>query len=147
MTLDYVRQAIMVGEGCQVVSYTNLYTNQTTLYRASADWATIHTVSYPSGWNMQAYSSDILLAVSNDKLYRYDSATYEITPLFTFPKSYSRYAIKNTYNRVVVSAAQTVVSNSQTTPPTNTTNYTVFVFSLAQGQAKLVHQFDVNGVL
>lgn len=56
----------------------NPSTNEMSLYRMSPDWLTIHTVSYPNGWNLQNYSADTLFAVSNDRLYRYNSTTYEI---------------------------------------------------------------------
>lgn len=117
------------------------------MYRAHPDWSTIYKVSYPTAWNPQNYSADILFTVSSNKLYRYNSTTYEIQQLFTFPQFYDRYIVKHNLNRIVVSAARTSIYINLTTPTTNITNYTVFVFNLIQGQIKVVYQFDVIGLI
>jgi hypothetical protein len=72
VTLDHIRQAIIVGEDCKVLSFTNLGINQTLIYRASVDYTSISVVLTPSNWNIAAATLDLMYGISNNKLYSYN---------------------------------------------------------------------------
>ena len=148
ITLDMIRQMIVVSEECQLLSFTNPQNNvSTTLYRPFDNFTSFNIVSYPPNWNLQGYSIDITLFVSSNNLYRYNSTNGGIQVIFTFPNPYERYQINHYQNRIAVAASNTTVVNSTASPPINRSNYNFFILNASPEKTVLIHRFEALGVL
>ena len=85
----------------------------TSVYRANADWSNIHLIALPSNFNLQTVSLDLIWAVSNNILYRYDPSTFQFTQMATLP-SFQHYHIKSNQGRVLLWGTNTNVVNDFT---------------------------------
>lgn len=102
-------------------------------------------VALPAGWNWQAYSDDLTIAISANKLYQYNKTLSAYQELYTFP-TYLRYEVKNYQDRVVVAAVNSVVSDSTTNPPTNSSSYSIYAFQISSSGAVITTMVNATGV-
>ena len=93
-------------------------------------------------YTIQAYSADLIYSIWNNNLYRYDGANISYLPIFNLG-SFNKFTIKSRGDRIVVAAA-----NTQNIPGGYVqANYTVFVLEYLNGNATLVDNFTINGVM
>ena len=145
VTLDQIRQAITIAEECAVLSFTNLQTNTTAIYRASPDFSEINVVVLPTGWQIQAATNDLMYGISNNKLYRYNRNLFQYDELFTFNPSMV-YWMKNAKDRLIVSAKSFSVLDPNPSSPLLSINLTVFVFNFQTSLVK-VGDIVINGIV
>lgn len=147
VTLDIIRQAIIVGEDCKVLSFTNLGINQTLIYRASADYTSINVVLTPSNWNIAAATLDLMYGISNNKLYSYNEDLGQYDELYTFAPS-QRYWMKNSKGRILIAAFNTsVINNTDPNHPLLSINTTVIVLNHKSSGIVKVGEFKIDGAV
>ena len=77
--------------------------NVTVAYRANAAFDSVHLIVQPT-WTIQAVSYDLNYVVASDKLWVYNSQTFQFETIYTFlalPQT-RKYSIRNTGGRILV---------------------------------------------
>jgi hypothetical protein len=117
MTKAFIQAAMNVGGMCKIVTYINIGTSPPTLvaYRASADWSTIHVITQPNNWIVQATSADLNYVVANNSLFAYNTQTFTYDQQAYLGGGFlTTFNIRNMDGRIIVWAEETTDAANMT---------------------------------
>jgi hypothetical protein len=112
-------------------------------YLTSPTEATI--IGIPSGWQVESYTESFEYGITNSKLYKLNTDTFQYDLIYTFDK-FRTFTLKEYYGRMIITGANGTTSNSSDPYALNNFLQKVYIFyTSASGALTLLNSITLSG--